>query len=54
MFLKPLDPPYNTGKDFVYADNFAKDKKAYWEETGATEEGVALGRRSEGHEKLQP
>ena len=37
-----IDPPYNTGKDFVYADNFAKDKKAYWEETGATEEGVKV------------
>ncbi len=42
-----IDPPYNTGKDFVYADNFAKDKKAYWEETGTTEEGVKVDTNSE-------
>lgn len=42
-----IDPPYNTGKDFVYADNFAKDKKAYWEETGATEEGVKVDTNSD-------
>ena len=42
-----IDPPYNTGKDFVYADNFAKDKKAYWEETGTTEEGVKVDSNSD-------
>ncbi len=42
-----IDPPYNTGKDFVYSDNFAKDKKAYWEETGATEEGVKVDTNSD-------
>ena len=42
-----IDPPYNTGKDFVYADNFAKDKKAYWEETGTTEEGVKVDTNSD-------
>jgi adenine-specific DNA-methyltransferase len=23
-----IDPPYNTGKDFVYSDNYTEDKKA--------------------------
>ena len=26
-----IDPPYNTGNDFVYADDFAEDSKAYLE-----------------------
>lgn len=42
-----IDPPYNTGKDFVYSDNFAKDKKAYWEETGATEDGIKVDSNSD-------
>jgi adenine-specific DNA-methyltransferase len=29
-----IDPPYNTGKDFVYKDNFTKDKAEYDEESG--------------------
>ncbi len=24
-----IDPPYNTGKDFIYKDNFAEDSEAY-------------------------
>ncbi|PQJ82696.1 site-specific DNA-methyltransferase [Polaribacter glomeratus] len=28
-----IDPPYNTGKDFVYKDNFTQDSKEYKEET---------------------
>jgi len=24
-----IDPPYNTGKDFIYRDNFAEDKKSF-------------------------
>ena len=35
-----IDPPYNTGNDFVYKDNFAEDKSAYWEQTGVTQGGV--------------
>jgi adenine-specific DNA-methyltransferase len=42
-----IDPPYNTGKDFIYKDNYAKDRKSYWEETGLTEEGVKLSSNSE-------
>jgi len=29
-----IDPPYNTGNDFVYRDNFARDKDEYDEEAG--------------------
>lgn len=37
-----IDPPYNTGKDFVYSDNYTEDKRAYWEETGGLENGVKI------------
>jgi len=29
-----IDPPYNTGKDFVYKDNFTQDKAEYDEDAG--------------------
>lgn len=35
-----IDPPYNTGNDFVYKDNFKEGERAYWERTGVTESGV--------------
>jgi len=28
-----IDPPYNTGKDFIYSDNFSEDKQAYLRRT---------------------
>jgi adenine-specific DNA-methyltransferase len=37
-----IDPPYNTGKDFVYSDNYTENKRAYWEETGGLEKGVKV------------
>lgn len=37
-----IDPPYNTGKDFVYTDNFTEEKKPYWEQTGVTENGLKV------------
>ena len=37
-----IDPPYNTGKDFVYTDNYTEDKRPYWEQTGVTENGVKI------------
>ena len=37
-----IDPPYNTGKDFIYRDNFRASKTRYLEETGATENGIQL------------
>lgn len=33
-----IDPPYNTGKDFVYSDNFVQDKAEYDEEIEAVDE----------------
>jgi len=37
--LMYIDPPYNTGKDFVYPDNFQDNIKNYLELTGQTGEG---------------
>lgn len=37
-----IDPPYNTGNDFVYSDHFAEGERAYWEQTGITEGGVKM------------
>lgn len=37
-----IDPPYNTGNDFVYKDNFTQDKKGYWEEAEYVENGVKI------------
>lgn len=33
-----IDPPYNTGKDFVYKDNFSKDSKEELTESGQIDE----------------
>lgn len=33
-----IDPPYNTGKDFVYKDNFTQDSDEYKEESGQKDE----------------
>ncbi len=35
---KLWDPPYNTGNDFVYRDNFTLDKDEYDEEAGVYDE----------------
>lgn len=37
-----IDPPYNTGKDFVYKDNFTGDKTEHEQESGQRDE---YGRR---------
>jgi adenine-specific DNA-methyltransferase len=37
-----IDPPYNTGHDFVYSDDYSEGKKAYWEQNGTTEKGVKI------------
>jgi adenine-specific DNA-methyltransferase len=42
-----IDPPYNTGKDFVYSDRFAEGQKPYWELTGITENGVKVDSNSD-------
>jgi len=33
-----IDPPYNTGKDFVYKDNFTKSKEEYEDQLGIENE----------------
>ena len=43
-----IDPPYNTGNDFVYRDNFTRDKDEYEEEAGVYDEyGDRLFRNTE-------
>lgn len=42
-----IDPPYNTGGDFVYSDNFSQDKKAYWEENEVLEDGLKIDTNGE-------
>jgi len=42
-----IDPPYNTGKDFVYSDNYTQDKKAYWEENGMFRNGLKVDTHTE-------
>lgn len=38
-----IDPPYNTGNDFVYNDNFKQNQKEYDIQTGAiNEEGIKV------------
>ncbi|MDO4563911.1 MAG: site-specific DNA-methyltransferase [Clostridia bacterium] len=33
-----IDPPYNTGNDFIYRDNFAADSEEYQEQSGVFDE----------------
>ncbi|HFJ2512189.1 TPA: site-specific DNA-methyltransferase [Klebsiella pneumoniae] len=42
-----IDPPYNTGKDFVYPDNFQDNMNNYLEITGQTEDGARLSTNTE-------
>lgn len=42
-----IDPPYNTGKDFVYSDKFNQDKKEYWEGAEITENGYKIDTNAE-------
>ncbi len=43
-----IDPPYNTGNDFIYKDNFTKSKEDYEEEIGVEdEEGGKLFRNTD-------
>jgi len=37
-----IDPPYNTGKDFVYPDNYQDSIQNYLELTGQTENGIKV------------
>ena len=42
-----IDPPYNTGKDFVYPDNFQDNIRNYLELTGQTEGGARITSNTE-------
>ena len=42
-----IDPPYNTGEDFLYNDDFSESKKSYWERTEVKEEGITLDTNSD-------
>ncbi len=33
-----IDPPYNTGKDFIYDDNFSQDRDEYLDDSGQFDE----------------
>ncbi len=37
-----IDPPYNTGHDFIYPDNYTQGKKEYWEQNGIFKDGVKM------------
>lgn len=42
-----IDPPYNTGKDFVYPDNFLDNINNYLELTGQLESGAKISSNTE-------
>ena len=42
-----IDPPYNTGNDFVYSDRWDEELGTYWEHIGVTENGVIIDTNSE-------
>lgn len=42
-----IDPPYNTGEDFLYNDNYSENRQAYWERTELSENGIALDTNSD-------
>ncbi|WP_298081314.1 site-specific DNA-methyltransferase, partial [uncultured Cardiobacterium sp.] len=42
-----IDPPYNTGKDFVYPDNYQDNIKNYLELTGQIEGGQKISSNTE-------
>lgn len=42
-----IDPPYNTGEDFLYNDNFSEGRQAYWERTEQSEDGISLDTNSD-------
>jgi len=42
-----IDPPYNTGKDFVYPDNFQDNIKNYLQLTGQVEGGAKISSNTE-------
>ncbi len=37
-----IDPPYNTGKDFIYKDNYTENISDYYEKTGQSKDGIKM------------
>ncbi|MBI5123167.1 site-specific DNA-methyltransferase, partial [Candidatus Roizmanbacteria bacterium] len=37
-----IDPPYNTGKDFIYKDNYTENISDYYEKTGQSKNGIKM------------
>lgn len=37
-----IDPPYNTGSNYIYPNDYTQDRKSYWEQSGTVKEGVKL------------
>ncbi len=42
-----IDPPYNTGSDFIYKDNFRDNSRNYLEQTGQNKDGVKMTTNTE-------
>ena len=42
-----IDPPYNTGNDFVYDDDYREGRTPYWQQTGQVEDGVRIDSNTE-------
>ncbi|MBI2485041.1 site-specific DNA-methyltransferase [Candidatus Uhrbacteria bacterium] len=42
-----IDPPYNTGHDSVYSDDYSEGKQAYWEKNGLFRDGVKMDTNTE-------
>lgn len=42
-----IDPPYNTGNDFLYNDDFKEGKEDYWERAELKQDGVVLDTNTE-------
>lgn len=49
-----IDPPYNTGKDFVYPDNFQDNIKNYLELTGQMQGGQRIISNTETSGRMHP
>ena len=50
-----IDPPYNTGKDFVYEDDFKQSVEEYMENSGQyDEEGNRLFENKESNGRYPP
>lgn len=37
-----IDPPYNTGSNYIYPNDYSQNSKSYWEQSGVTKQGVKL------------